>query len=211
MATSAPHQQPIQEGLNLVIGIRASRLNESAVLLQIGKQSGKYGPAGSTAQLVCPNLTLCCYQRNATWAWFTIQECNQKNNKKVFSSFCLKQTNACPRPQMSASLRGSFILFPRYFYLFCGLIKGAGTFPLGMFPNFCCNISQIYYNRPCCYRRLLKTKITFWADQQNAIRDQWVKEDQPSKETRTRTRRWEKKPTAIWFPTFQGFEMCGVN
>ena len=83
------------------------------------------------------------------------------------SSFCLKQTNAGPRPEMSASL-GSFILFLRYFYLFCSLIKGAGTFPLGMFPNFCCNISQIYYNRPCCYRRLLKTKITFWADQQIA-------------------------------------------
>ena len=88
LATSAPHQQPIQEGLNLVIGIRASRLNESAVLLQIGKQSGKYGPAGSTAQLVCPNLTLCCYQRNATWAWFTIQECNRKNKEIKIPKFC---------------------------------------------------------------------------------------------------------------------------
>lgn len=34
-----------------------------------------------------------------------------------------------------------------------------------MFPNFCCNISQIYYQPACCYRRLLKTKIKFWAEQ----------------------------------------------
>ena len=124
------------------------------------------------------------------------------------SSFCLKQTNAGPRPEMRASL-GSFILFLRYFYLFCGLIKGAGTFPLECFLIFVATFPRYIVTAPAATEGFWKLRLHF--EQVNKmhqqLRDQWVKENQQSQETR----RWEKKPTAILFPTFQGFEMRSVN
>ena len=37
--------------------------------------------------------------------------------------------------------------------VFCGLIKRAGGFFGGIFPHFCCNISEIYYYGCCCCDR----------------------------------------------------------